>query len=249
MSNVLHTTKAVILRTVKYGETSLIISAYTELYGFQSYIVQGVRTSSKKGAGKANYFQPGSMLELIVYHHDLKNLQRIKEFKWSYLYEQLFADVIKNSVLLYMVELLQKCVKQPENNPDLFYFIEDALMQLDKSGDAVTANFPLYFALHLTNFFGFQINTEEADKYDILDLQEGNFVSTYPQHVYYVDGKTVELIRELLKAMQPHELIEIPMNYLQRRQLLETLETYYALHIPEFGKLKTLPVLQQIMEP
>lgn len=249
MSNVLHTTKAVILRTVKYGETSLIVSAYTELYGLQSYIVQGVRTSSKKGAGKANYFQPGSMLELIVYHHDLKNLQRIKEFKWSYLYEQLFADVIKNSVLLYMVELLQKCIKQPENNPDLFYFIEDALMQLDKAGDAVTANFPLYFALHLTNFFGFQINTEDADKYDILDLQEGNFVSTYPQHAYYVDGKTVELIRELLKAMQPHELIEIPMNYLQRRQLLETLETYYALHIPEFGKLKTLPVLQQIMEP
>jgi len=249
LSNVLHTTKAVILRTVKYGETSLIVSAYTELYGLQSYIVQGVRTSSKKGAGKANYFQPGSMLELIVYHHDLKNLQRIKEFKWSYLYEQVFADVIKNSVLLYMVELLQKCVKQPENNPDLFYFIEDALMQLDKANDTVTANFPLYFALHLTNFFGFQINTEEAEKYDILDLQEGNFAATYPQHVYYTDGKTVELIRELLKAMQPHELIEIPMNYLQRRQLLETLETYYALHIPEFGKLKTLPVLQQIMEP
>lgn len=249
MSNVLHTTKAVILRTVKYGETSLIVSAYTELYGLQSYIVQGVRTSSKKGAGKANYFQSGSMLELIVYHHDLKNLQRIKEFKWSYLYEQVFADVIKNSVLLYMVELLQKCVKQPENNPDLFYFIEDALMQLDKASETVTANFPLYFALHLTNFFGFQLNTEDADKYDILDLQEGNFVPGYPQHVYYVDGKTVELIRELLKAMQPHELTEIPMNYLQRRQLLETLETYYALHIPEFGKLKTLPVLQQIMEP
>jgi DNA repair protein RecO (recombination protein O) len=234
---------------VKYGETSLIISAYTELYGLQSYIVQGVRTSSKKGAGKANYFQPGSMLELIVYHHDLKNLQRIKEFKWSYLYERVFADVIKNSVLLYMVELLQKCVKQPENNPDLFYFMEDALMQLDKAGEAVTANFPLYFALHLTNFFGFQLNTEDADKYNILDLQEGNFVASYPQHVYYADGKNVELIRELLKAMQPHELIEIPMNYLQRRQLLETLETYYALHIPEFGKLKTLPVLYQILEP
>lgn len=249
MSNVLHTTKAVILRTVKYGETSLIISAYTELYGLQSYIVQGVRTSSKKGAGKANYFQPGSMLELIVYHHDLKNLQRIKEFKWSYLYERVFADVIKNSVLLYMVELLQKCVKQPENNPDLFYFMEDALIQLDKASETVTANFPLYFALHLANFFGFQLNTEDADKYAILDLQEGSFVSTYPQHVYYADGKTAELIRELLKAMQPHELTEIPMNYLQRRQLLETLEAYYALHIPEFGKLKTLPVLQQIMEP
>lgn len=249
MSNVLHKTKAVILRTVKYGETSLIVSAYTELYGLQSYIVQGVRTSSKKGSGKANYFQPGSMLELIVYHHDLKNLQRIKEFKWSYLYEHVFADVIKNTVLLYMMELLQKCVKQPENNPDLFYFIEDALMQLDKASDTVTANFPLYFALHLTNFFGFQLNTDDAGKHSILDLQEGNFVATYPQHVYYVDGKTAGLIRELLKAMQPHELTEIPLNHLQRRQLLEAIEIYYALHVPEFGKLKSLPVLQQILEP
>ncbi|MBP6687405.1 MAG: recombination protein O N-terminal domain-containing protein, partial [Lacibacter sp.] len=56
MSNVLHKTKAVILRSVKYGETSLIVSAYTELYGLQSYIVQGVRANSKKVAAKANYF-------------------------------------------------------------------------------------------------------------------------------------------------------------------------------------------------
>lgn len=249
MSNVLHKTKAVILRTVKYGETSLIVSAYTELYGLQSYIVQGIRTNSKKGSGKANYFQPGSVLELIVYHHDLKNLQRIKEFKWSFLYEHVFSDVIKNSVLLYMVELLQKCVKQPEANPDLYSFVEEAFMQLDKANETVTANFPLYFSLQLCNFFGFQINTDDAVMRSILDLQEGNFVDKYPQHAYYADGKVAELIKELLKVMQPHELTEIPLNHLQRRQLLETIETYYKLHISEFGKMKTLPVLQQILEP
>ena len=81
MSNVLHKTKAIILRTVKYGETSLIVTAYTELYGLQSYIVQGVRASTKKAGSKANYFQPAAILELIVSHHDLNNLQRIKEFR------------------------------------------------------------------------------------------------------------------------------------------------------------------------
>lgn len=249
MSNVLHKTKAVILRSVKYGETSLIVSAYTELYGLQSYIVQGVRASSKKVAAKANYFQPGAILELIVYHHDLKNLQRIKEFRWSYLYTEIFADVIKNSVLLYMMELLQKCVKQPENNPDLFYFVEEALMQLDKVSPAVTANFPLYFSLHLTNFFGFQMNTEDAERYNIFDLQEGNFTEHHPQHVNYIEGESAKLISELLKAMQPNELTEIPMNYMQRRQLLEAVEVYYMFHMPDFSKMKTLPVLQQIMEP
>ena len=249
MSNVLHKTKAIVLRTVKYGETSLIISAYTELYGLQSYIVQGVRTSSKKGGAKANFFQPGAILELIVYHHDLKNLQRIKEFRWSFLYTELFADVIKNSVMLYMMELLQKCVKQPENNPDLFCFVEEALMELDKASDTVTANFPLYFSLHLTNFFGFQMNIEDAGTHAVFDLQEGSFVDTHPQHVYYIDGQAAQLMSEVLKAMQPHELTEVPMNYLQRRQLLEAIETFYMLHMPEFSKMKTLQVLQEVLSP
>ena len=54
---------------------------------------------------------------------------------------------------------------------------------------------------------------------------------------------------ELLKVMQPHELIEVPMNYLQRRQLLEAIETFYMLHMPEFSKMKTLQVLQEVLSP
>ena len=59
-----HTTHGIILRTVKYGETSIIASVFTEIFGVQSYIVNGVRVSSKKGAGKANLFQPAAILDL-----------------------------------------------------------------------------------------------------------------------------------------------------------------------------------------
>ena len=245
MSTPLHTTKAIILRAVKYGETSLIISAYTELFGLQSYIVQGVRTVSKKGNAKANSFQPGAVLELVVYHNELKHLNRIKEFRWSYLYKQVMSDVVENCVLLYMIELLQKCIKQPEQNPDLFYFTEEALVQLDMADDTVTAGLSIYFALHLTTFFGFQINNEQ--NLPVLDLHEGKFTDVHPQHAYYADGKTAALIFELLKVMQPDELKEVPMNHVQRRAVLEALETYYALHLSEFGKMKTLPVLKEVL--
>ena len=245
MSTPLHTTKAVILRTVHYGETSLIVTAYSELFGLQSYIVQGVRTSSKKGSGKANYFQPGSILELVVYHHELKNLQRIKEFKWSYLYNEVFSNVIKNCVLLYMVELLQKCIKQPESNAELFSFVEESFMQLDKADETVTAGLSIYFAIHLATFFGFQITHDE--QLPVLDLQDGKFTDAHPQHAYYVDGKTAALIYELLKVMQPAELHEVPMNHVQRRSVLEAMETFYALHLPEFGKMKTLQVLKEVL--
>ena len=112
-------TKGIVLRTVKYGETSVIVAIFTELFGLQSYLVNGVRTSSKKGSSKANLFQPAAILDLVVYHNELKNLQRLKEFKWEHLYQHIFFNVLKNSVALFMVELLQKCLKQPESNPDI----------------------------------------------------------------------------------------------------------------------------------
>ena len=85
-----HKTKGVVLRTVKYGETSVIASVYTELFGVQSYIVKGVRQATKKSQGKSNYFQPGALLNMVVYHNELKNLQFIKEYEWSYLYNEVF---------------------------------------------------------------------------------------------------------------------------------------------------------------
>lgn len=243
----LHSTKGIVLRIVKYGETSLIVTIYTELFGIQSFLVNGVRTSSKKGTGKANYFQPGAILELIVYHNELKNLQRIKEFKWAYLYKNILFDVIVNSVALFMIELLQKTIKEPEPNPDLFYFIEDALIHLDTAEPAVVANYPLFFASQLTNFFGFRISDEYNSQLPYLDLQEGAFVKDQPVHPYWLGEPYSQLASQFLKVMQPVELKEIRLNQEKRKVLMTAYQTFYALHIQDFGTMKTLAVLQEVL--
>jgi DNA repair protein RecO (recombination protein O) len=242
-----HKTKGIVLRTVKYGETSLIITIFTELFGIQSYIANRLRISTKKGSGKANMFQTASILDLVVYHNELKNLHRIKEFRWSYLYQHIFSDVKKNAVALFMVELLTKCLKQPEGNEDLFHFAEDAFLHLDNSSETVTANFPLFFALHLAVFLGFRINDEYSEKKKFLDLQEGIFVSERPTHPYFLEGIQSSVTSQLLRTMRPEELEEIKLNHDFRRNLLFVYETFYALHIQDFGKMKTLPVLKEIL--
>jgi DNA repair protein RecO (recombination protein O) len=243
----LHKTKGIVIRVVKYGETSVIVSIYTELFGIQSYIVNGVRTSSKKGSGRANLFQSAAILDLVVYHNELKNIQRLKEFRWGHLYQTLFFDVIKNSVALYMIELMQKSLKQPEPNPDLFHFLEDSFLHLDRSDESVVANYPLFFALHLSGFYGFRFSDTYSSKNHILDLQEGEFVSEQPAHAYFLDGDFSYITSQLLKVMQPHELREIKLNKETRRVLLNAYGTFYALHIQDFGTLKTLPVLQEVL--
>lgn len=242
----IHKTKGIVLRSVKYGETSLVVTIFTELFGMQSYLVNGVRTPTKKGTPKANLFQPTAILDLVAYRNEFKNLQRLKEFRWAFLYQHILSDVKKNAVALFMIELLSKCLKQPEANAELFYFVEDALHHLDEANDTVTANFPLFFALHLAVFFGFRIADEFSETIHYLDLEEGRFVEDQPKHSHYLQDREASAVSHILKIMQPGELQEVALNQETRRRIIHALEEYYVLHIPDFGTMKTLPVLREI---
>ncbi len=248
MSEKLHKTKGIVLRTTKYGETSIVVSIFTELFGVQSYLLNGVRTSGKKGSGKANLFQPPALLDLVVYHNELKQLNRIREFRWAHIYTHIFHDVPRNAVALFMVELLAKCLKQPESNPELFQFAEDCFLQLDASTGMVTANMPLFFSLHLPVHFGFRITGNFRMQKPFLDLQEGHFISEQPGHPHFLPEGQAQIVAQLLQVMHPDDLNEINLNHWQRREIIQHIETYYALHIHDFGKLKTLPVLRELSD-
>ncbi|MEO7802685.1 MAG: DNA repair protein RecO, partial [Ginsengibacter sp.] len=220
----IYKTKGIVLRTIKYGETSIVTNIFTEEFGVQSYLVNGIRTSGKSSS-KAGMFQPTSILALEAYHNDLKNLQRLKEFRWSYLYQSVLTEVTKNSVAIFIVELLYKCLKQPEKNIQLFAFCEDAFIALDKAKPIVTANFPLYFSIHLAAFFGFSPAENSSQTQLFFDLQEGKFVNEMPTHSYYLDAATSTFIAEILKARHPDDLAEIKMNKTNRRVLMIALQT------------------------
>lgn len=242
-----HKTRGIVLKTVRYGETSIIATIYTELFGLQSYLVNGVRSVSKKGGGNANLFQPSAILDLVVYHNELKNLQRIKEFKWGHLYTRIFFDVPRNAVSLFMVELLLRSLKQPESNASFYHFVERAFLDLDTADEPTTAVFPLHFALRLCSRYGFGLRDSYSEKSNILDLQEGEFVKERPPHPHFLEGVYSRLTSELLKAATPSDAGRIRMNRETRRTMLHAYEIFYALHIQDFGGLKTLPVLEAVL--
>ncbi len=242
-----HSTRGVVLRTIKYGDSSIITSIYTELFGIQQYLVKGVRQSSKTSAGKASYFNPAAILELQVYHNELKQLQFIKEYRWAYLYESVLFNVVKNTVAIYVMELLQHSLKQPEANPELYYLIEDTLKQLDRGNPTLTGNLPLYFTLHLAAELGFQLQGNYTTETSVLDLQEGVFVSQTPLHPYYLAGQLAEITSMIAGLNFYNELENISLNKNIRRHLLEAYQQYLALHIAGFGQMKSFAILQEVL--
>jgi len=240
-------TRGIVLRTLKYGETSIIASVYTELFGVQSYIVKGVRQSSKKGQNKISFFQPAAILDMEVYHQEFKNLQFIKDFEWDYMYTSVYFNVVKNAVAMYMIELLQHSLKQPEANPELFALIETSLKQLDKGSDALIANLPLYFTLHLGTELGFQIQGAYGDNTPVLDLAEGNFTTESPLHTQILEGELAKITSEINAIAFYSDLEKIKLSRDTRRQLLEAYQAYIAFHVQDFGEMRSWKVLQEIL--
>ncbi|MEO8710946.1 MAG: DNA repair protein RecO [Parafilimonas sp.] len=242
-----HKTKGIVLRTIQYGETSVITSVYTELFGLQSYIVKGVRQSTKKAQSKQIYFQPAAMLEMEVYNNTLKNLQFIKEYKWSYLYNKVLFNVVRTAVAQFMIELFQYSIKQPEANPELFYLLEGSLFEADKGSDAIVANLPLYFILHLATESGFQLQGNYSEQTPIFDLLEGAYMQNEPSHVNFDSGFIAETISKLQHIKFYNDLENIKLNRQTRSQILDALLQYISFHITDFKTLKSLPVLQEVL--
>lgn len=243
----IHATKGIVLRTVKYGDTSIITTVYTELFGIQSYIVKGVRQSTKASSGKAGFFQPSAMLDMEVYHNEQKQLQFIKEYQWAYLYEKVLFDVVRNAVAMYVIELLQHSLKQPEANPELFYLIEDTLKQLDKGSDTLAGNLPLYFTLHLAAELGFQLQGSYSQLTPVIDLQEGIFVADIPTHPYYLEGVMAKTTSDLAGLQFYNDLEQFALNRNMRRELLQAYQTFLSLHIQDFGEMRSYAILQEIV--
>jgi DNA repair protein RecO (recombination protein O) len=242
----LHNTRGIVLRVTKYGDTSVIISAYTELFGLQQYIVKGVRATSKKGANKGVFYQPAAILQMEVYHAPMKSLQMLKEVSWDYVYQNVYSDVLRNAVALYIVEVLQQTM-QPEPHPELFYLIDDTFKQLDKGGPGLVSNLPIYFLIHLSQTMGFGLQGKYSPDTPILDIKEGEFVAKPPAHPYFLEAQTAQVASSFLQVQFYNDLETISLSGGQRKKILELFQLSLSWHYKKFSDIKSLPILQSIL--
>ncbi|MEJ1221295.1 DNA repair protein RecO [Sediminicola sp. 1XM1-17] len=234
------TTKAIVLSGLKYGDTSLIVRAFTEQSGLKTYLLKGV-LASKKGKIKSAYFQPLMQLEVVAYHKNKGTMERISEVRVNYHYESLHTNITKNAMTLFLAEMLANSIFEEEENQELYQFIEASLQWLDTHDEI--SNFHLYFLLRLTKYFGFfpQMGSTDAPYFNLL---AGEFVySTSLDPILY--GENLKFFKMFL-GINFDELHTVKMKKVNRQELLKSLILYFELHLQGFRKPKSLAVLNEV---
>ncbi|MFD0863451.1 DNA repair protein RecO [Sungkyunkwania multivorans] len=234
------TTKAIVINTIKYGDSSLIAKCYTQEYGMRSYLLRGI-LGSRKGKLKVAYFQPLTILELTASNREKGTLEYIKEVKVHRPYISIFQDMRKRGIAMFISEVLSNSIQQEESDSLLYDYLENTLIWLDMHNEV--ANFHLLFLLNLSKFLGFYPDVQRKEL-PYFDLLEGKYSKIQPQQ-YFVEGDELELLNKLL-GIKFDVLHSIKFSARQRNELLHILIGYFQLHLQGFKRPRSLDVLKEL---
>lgn len=236
-------TTGIVLHSIKHTDSSSIITIYTRQFGRVSYMVHGA--NKKKSVVRAAFLQPLSLVEMDVFHVPGKDIQRIKDIRMEHQFTGIPFDPVKNSLALFISELLFRALRQTEPDESLFLFLENSIQQLDCCETGI-ANFHLVFLLKLTRYLGFEPNSDEEDIV-YFDMLNGLFQKNKPLHVHFLLPDVTVDFNNILQADYA-SMRNLGFSRARRIKLLESMIEYYRLHIPEFHGLHSLAVLQSLFE-
>ena len=227
---------------IRYKESSAIVYIYTDLFGRQDYLANSIK--GKKAKFRSNLLQPLSLLEIEAYHKENRELQRLKEIRNYIPYHSIPVDPYKSSQAMFIAEILYKVLREEDPNPNLYDFLEHSLQFLDVA-EQHTVNFHLLFLVQLTRYLGFYPENQYGENDNLFDMRNGQFVAAVGLHPDFFNEGSSAVLNVLLNT-NFESLSRVKISHEERIKFLDFLMDFYRLHMSGFGKVRSLPVLNEI---
>ncbi|MEG1672335.1 MAG: DNA repair protein RecO [Alistipes sp.] len=234
--------RGVVLHTLKYGDTSMIVHLLTDLGGRRSYMVQGVRSTRGHGS-KLALFQPMFAVEFEGLESPRMQMHRFKEVRSGVVMQSIPFDIRKSTIALFMAEVLYRLIKESERNDALFDFVWSSISALDTLDEGV-ANFHLWFLANLSRMLGFLPGNRYTEG-DWFDISEGLYTPIRPTHTYFMTQDNARTLHDLMEC-DVRYLAEIGLNRTQRVDFLNALLSYYGYHLDAIHAVQSVTILQEV---
>ncbi len=233
-------TRAIVLSALKYQEKGLIVKCLTQEVGVQTFYVPNA-FSKGKSSQKIAYFQPLMNLEIEFVFKNKGTMEYFKDIKVGHVYQSLYYDFYKNSIAIFVAEVLHNSLYLQEKDQDFFNYVETALLWLDTHEQP--SNFHLILLVELCKYFGFYPDTSQ-EQLLFFNWRDGIFTSD--NDAFCFDQEQSYLFKRLLKLNFKAD--QNVFNSRDRKKLLNLLLIYFEEHLSSFKKPKSLEVLYEVFE-
>lgn len=224
-------TKGIVLSYIKYSESSIIVRIFTRDFGLKSYIINGARSKSAKS--KMAFYQPLTLLDLVIYDKEGGNLNRISEAKLMMPFQLVPFDFLRSGIAMFMAEVMGKSVFEGYQNEEFFDFLESTIRLLDEK-ETTLVHFPLVFLWESSKYLGFA--PEDSESF-FMELKQ------YPQ-----GPDVMEEEKDYLKSVISQSFLCSDTSPSKiRRNMLDHFLLFYGNHLDLAYDWKSVKVLRQMM--
>jgi DNA repair protein RecO (recombination protein O) len=231
------TTQGIVIQTIRYSDSKLIIKLLCENIGYKSFMV---RSSKRPTNSTQHLFQPLRILEFETDFQEATRFLSMKTPRLAAPLHNLTTDPIKMAMTLFMNEVLAKTLADDYANDRLFFFLKNSILLLDDAVDA--KNFHLWWLIEVTRHYGFYPHKNSGDYFD---LQQAEFSTHRPSHPNYLESPISTALYNMLDLEWP-QAQSMELHSSIRNQLLHSLVTYLKLHLDNLREIKSLEVLHAV---
>ncbi len=241
-------TEAIVLRTVQYGETSLIATLFTQSHGIQAVIAKGARRPKSKFSA---YLNIGQVLEVVFYHKTTRGVQTLSEASYLIKLDQLRFDVEKMALTVTMMELAAQILHENEVNEPLFSFLKEMLKWVNQQKEVSRTVFP-YVQLRVIEKIGIGLQFDETNGEDesakgYLNIETG-FISPESAGAESVllTSYQFTFLKELLHSNNSG-LLKKKFKKNELSELIEYLDRYIRYHVDGVKPRKSDAIFDTIL--
>jgi DNA repair protein RecO (recombination protein O) len=238
----LEKTRGIVLHQIKYTDSGIVTQIYTRKFGRQSFLIKGMR-NRKTGKHNIN-FQPLFILDMELYYKAAREMQTLKEFSVSFAPFDIYSNIKKSSVAIFLGEVLTSVLKEETPHQEMFEYIEESIMYFESCKEGF-ANFHIAFLAGLSSFLGFEPHPRLEKEDQFFDMLNGIFVPVPPVHGNYANEEITNILADFFVASYD-SIGNISLSGKMRNDILETLIRFYSLHLPGLKRIKSLEILKEV---
>ncbi len=139
----------IVLHTIKHGDNGLVLQCYSNTSGRTALYM---KVSSKNKLVISNLHRL-SILDVVTYNRG-SSMPIVKEMEPLVRLDSVRTNIYKNTIAIFLSELLVRCIKESEANLQLYQFLTSSISILEHMQEGVS-NFHIHFMVHLSKMLGF----------------------------------------------------------------------------------------------
>lgn len=238
-------TKAIILRSVDYQESSKILTVLSKEHGKIALIARGAKKPKSKLAGS---IEVGNILDVVYYYKSSRGVQSLTEASIAYSCQSFRSDFEKAAIFYAVLELVSQLVHENEVNTVIYDFLERFIPWIGEEQQVVPSVFA-YVQIRCADICGFGIHDDDTDlgKEVYFDITHGNISNAFDSELSYkLNVLQARFMKEAITSRQ-RSVLGLGLDGSELKQLIRHLDVYFKYHIEGYKDRRSDSIFEQML--